>query len=131
MRKSMMLALAAGLALSAFQSRGAVATIFYGPFQVEMTPKGEVFADAKGKTLYTYDEDLPGVSNCNADCALHWPPAIANAGAKATGELGLIKREDGSMQWTDKGMPLYSFSNDKNSGDIMGAGGEWHVAKPE
>jgi len=73
------------------------------------------------------------VSNCTGKCAKYWPPATANAGAKATGELSLIARDDGSLQWTDKGMPLYRFAQDKKPGDLEGTNmnGAWHVAMPE
>jgi len=133
MRKSTMIALAAGLGLSAIQSLSAAAAIDYGGLKVVLTSRGEIFTDAQGRALYTYDGDLPGVSTCNDACARRWPPATAEAGAKPTGELSLVTRDDGTRQWADKGMPLYRFANDKTPGAVTGdnVNNAWHVAKPE
>ena len=92
-----------------------------------------MLVDAKGMTLYTYDKDAAGVSNCTGQCAQNWPPLKAEAGAKAEGEWSLVKRDDGSLQWAYDGKPLYTFINDKQPGEVTGDGkmGVWHVAKPE
>jgi predicted lipoprotein with Yx(FWY)xxD motif len=133
MRKSTMMALAAGFALSAVQTLTAAAAIDHSALKIVQTPVGKVFTDAGGMTLYTYDGDMPGVSRCTGECARHWPPAKAEAGARATGELSLITRDDGTRQWADKGMPLYRFAQDKKPGDREGTdmNGVWHVATPD
>ncbi|MGE8497411.1 MAG: hypothetical protein ACN6O6_07850 [Pseudomonas sp.] len=97
------------------------------------TEKGGMLVDAKGMVLYTYDKDADGVSNCSGQCAQNWPPLMAEAGAKASGEWSLVKRDDGTQQWAYDGKPLYTFINDKKAGDMTGDGkmGVWHVAKPE
>jgi len=41
----------------------------YGPLKVQATSAGNVLADANGMTLYTFDKDTPGKSNCNGKCA--------------------------------------------------------------
>ena len=73
-----------------------------------------MLVDAKGMTLYTYDKDAAGVSNCTGQCAQNWPPLKAEAGAKAEGEWSLVKRDDGSLQWAYDGKPLYTFINDSS-----------------
>ena len=132
MRKTTMIAMVAGLALSAGLTLSANAED-YGPLKVMKTSMGEVLTDAKGMTLYTYDKDMPGMSNCTGECAEYWPPAMAEAGAMPTGDLTIVKRADGTMQWADKGMPLYTFAKDKKPGDVMGdnMNNVWHVVKPE
>lgn len=92
---------------------------------------GEILTDAKGMTLYVYDKDEKGVSNCYDKCATNWPPLEAAAGAKDEGAFTLVKRKDGSMQWAHDGMPLYLWIKDKAPGDMTGDGvaGAWHVAK--
>lgn len=102
-----------------------------GAIQEVQTAKGEVLADAKGMTLYTFDKDQNGVSACYDDCAKKWPPLLAAKGAKEEGELTLAKRRDGALQWAHEGMPLYLWQNDKKPGDVTGdgVGGVWHVAK--
>ncbi|AYC34869.1 hypothetical protein D3880_21925 [Pseudomonas cavernae] len=97
-----------------------------------MTKDG-MLVDAKGMTLYTYDQDAMGKSNCNGQCATNWPPLMAAAGAKADDDWTVVKRDDGSMQWAYYGKPLYTFIQDKKPGDVTGDGkmGVWHIAKPE
>ncbi len=95
--------------------------------------KGPVLADAKGMTLYTFDKDTKDTSACYDKCATNWPPLVAPAGAKADDDFGIIKRSDGTMQWTYYGKPLYRWVKDAAPGDVTGDGvnGVWHVAKPE
>ncbi|GLU27218.1 MULTISPECIES: COG4315 family predicted lipoprotein [Brucella/Ochrobactrum group] len=96
------------------------------------TSKGQVLAGAKDMTLYTFDKDSKGMSNCHDTCATNWPPFIAAQGDKASGAYTLVKRKDGSEQWAKDGMPLYYWMKDKKAGDVTGDGvnGVWHVAKP-
>ena len=89
-----------------------------------------VLTDTKGMTLYTFDKDTAGVSNCYDKCAAAWPPAMAAAGAKADGDFSLVKRTDGSIMWAYKGMPLYLWVKDTKPGDTTGdmVGNVWHTA---
>ena len=41
------------------------------------TSKGKALVDAKGMTLYIFDRDASGKSNCNGACATNWPPLMA------------------------------------------------------
>lgn len=86
----------------------------------------------KGMTLYTFAKDAGGKSACNGPCAGNWPPLMAGADAKASGDWSVITRDDGSKQWAYKGQPLYTWSKDSKPGDKTGDGflnGAWHVAK--
>ena len=99
----------------------------YGPFK-EMN---DMLVDGKGMTLYTFDKDEAGKSNCNGDCAKAWPPAMAMESDKPVGDLTIIKRDDGSLQWADDGKPLYTFVKDTKPGDVTGDNFKnvWHVVK--
>ena len=101
-----------------------------GPGTTRQTGLGEVFTDAGGMTLYTYDKDTHGKSNCTGLCAVFWPPVIAADTAKSTGRFTTISRDDGTKQWADNGKPLYGYINDAKAGDTSGDGvdGVWHVA---
>ena len=103
----------------------------YGPLKTQATATGKVLADPNGMTLYTYDKDSPGKSNCYGECAEYWPPMKAGADAKPVGDLTIIKRDDGTMQWADDGKPLYTFVKDKKPGDITGNNFKnvWHLIK--
>jgi predicted lipoprotein with Yx(FWY)xxD motif len=90
----------------------------------------EVLTDANGMTLYTFDKDAEGVSNCYDKCADNWPPLFAAEGAAAEGEFTLVTRTDGKMMWAYDGKPLYLWVKDEKPGDTTGDGvGEvWHTA---
>ena len=92
-----------------------------------------VLTGSNGMTLYTLDKDADGKSMCNGPCATNWPPLYATDSDKASGDLGIITRDDGKKQWALKGKPLYYWSKDQKPGDKTGDGflnGAWHVAKP-
>jgi predicted lipoprotein with Yx(FWY)xxD motif len=97
------------------------------------TAKGKTYVDAKGMTLYTFDKDAGGKSMCNGPCAENWPPLMASADAKATGDWTILARDDGKMMWAYKGKPLYTWKKDSAPGDTTGDGfnnGVWHMATP-
>jgi predicted lipoprotein with Yx(FWY)xxD motif len=99
------------------------------PFASAKTSKGDVLTDARGMTLYIYDKDSKGMSNCYGDCAEDWPPFTAKADAGASGPYSLVVREDGQKQWAINGMPLYYWEDDTARGQATGDGvdGVWHV----
>ena len=101
------------------------------PMTVE-SAGGTMLTNADGMTLYTFDKDADGVSNCAGDCAALWPSAAAAADDKAEGDYAVIDRADGTKQWTYKGKPLYTFVKDVAKGDVMGDGVKdvWHIARP-
>ncbi len=93
-----------------------------------------VLVNAQGMTVYTFDKDVAnsGKSVCNADCAKAWPPVMAEAGAKPSGNLSIVTRDDASKQWAYKGKPVYLFVKDTQKGDKKGdkVKDVWHVVKP-
>jgi predicted lipoprotein with Yx(FWY)xxD motif len=101
------------------------------PAAVKLT--NGVFTDAKGMTLYTFDNDKePNKSACAGNCLNNWPVLKAEAADKDQGDWKVITRDDGSKQWAYKGKPLYYFAMDKAAGDKVGDGRGmvWHLAKP-
>ncbi len=104
-----------------------------GPARVGQTSLGPVLTDSQGMSLYTFNRDMPGFSNCNALCAAAWPPLIAAADAKAGGDWSIIPRDDGKRQWAYKTKAVYTWTKDAKPGDTTGDGadsGKWHIAKP-
>ncbi len=96
-------------------------------------PNGSYLVGVNGMTLYTFDKDVKGVSNCSGSCATTWPPYTTTVQPTSMPtNLAVITRADGSMQYTWKGMPLYYFSGDTKPGDTNGDGvnGVWHIVKP-
>jgi len=99
---------------------------------------GRILTGTNGMTLYVFDRDEPGVSNCVDRCAEIWPPLTLEAGAPIPpvdlpGSLTVIERPDGRWQVAYNGRPLYFYINDGQPGDTTGegVGGVWHVARVE
>lgn len=117
----MLKTLTAGLVVStlAVGAIGAIAATGE-PAMMGKTAKGNIMVDAKGMTLYSFDKDLIGKSNCNDKCAVEWPPLKADADAKANGDWTIVIRDDKSHMWAFKGQPLYTFVEDRRAGDVTG-----------
>jgi len=96
------------------------------------TSKGKSLVNGDGMTLYIFDRDTSGKSNCNGQCASNWLPLIATVDGKASGDFALVTRDDGRKQWAYKGKPLYTWSKDHKPGDVTGDGvnSVWHIAAP-
>jgi len=91
-----------------------------------------------GFTLYLFANDTEGVSNCSGECLANWPALTVPEGldptavAEAGGTLGLVTRDDGVLQITYNGLPLYYFVGDALPGETNGdgVGGVWSLATP-
>jgi len=98
---------------------------------------GQILVDAQGRTLYLFEADTSGKSNCSGPCATAWPPLLSNGTPQAaTGAsaalVGTTTGGDGSTQVTYAGHPLYYFVGDKAAGDTTGQdidqfGAKWYV----
>jgi predicted lipoprotein with Yx(FWY)xxD motif len=98
-----------------------------------------VVAGSNGMTVYTFSKDVAnsGTSACTGGCLTKWPAltvaagAAPTAGSGAAGKLGTITRpDDGTLQVTYNGLPLYFFSGDKAPGDSNGIYTNWSAVKP-
>lgn len=125
--KSLVISLGLALiSLSAAEAKTA------SPATVVASGQQKLLADADGQSLYTFDKDQAGKSECTLLCALAWPPFEAPAGAKASGPWSVVTRPTGITQWAYNGSPLYTYHFDSKPGDVHGDGAEgvWHLAKP-
>ncbi len=122
---------AIGFGLLLFGCAGVVATS-ESLGQTQDTSIGPVLVAPDGRTLYTYDKDGTGVSNCSGLCAAAWPPLLAPDSAQAMDGFTLITRSGGDKQWAYNGQPLYLYVGDSMPGDVDGDGADdvWHVARP-
>ena len=95
-----------------------------------------VLTNTKGLTLYTLSGETNGKFICTGACLRTWPPLLVAAGTKPKGpvKLGTIKRPEGKIQVTYRGMPVYTFSGDSRKGEANGEGlrdvGVWHAVTP-
>jgi predicted lipoprotein with Yx(FWY)xxD motif len=91
-------------------------------------------------TLYTFTKDTAGsaTSACKVGgCLTSWPALTVAAGTTPTGGTGvtgtlatITRADDGTIQVTYNGLPLYFFHNDKAPGDTNGSYTNWMLAKP-
>lgn len=89
--------------------------------------KTKVLADMKGISIYTFDLDSPNKSVCKDSCLKVWPPLEASATAVVLPPYGTIKGNNGKMQLTINGLPLYYFQSDKVPADIFGQYPNWQL----
>ena len=105
-----------------------------GPAAAPAKTMDGVLTNSAGMTLYTFDKDATGSgkSVCNGPCATNWPPLMAGADSKASGDYTIITRDDGGKQWAYKGKPLYLWVKDAKPGDKTGDGfnNAWRIARP-
>jgi predicted lipoprotein with Yx(FWY)xxD motif len=101
-------------------------------------PYGAVLTDGTGMTLYVFFEDSGGRSMCYDACAQNWPPLLTTAEPVAAGEidgglLGTLERDDGALQVTYDGHPLYRYTGDSEPGDLrgLGSGNVWYPVTPD
>ncbi len=105
-----------------------------------MPEQGTFLVDADGFALYIFDNDVAGsgTSACTGDCNATWPPVTVASASETptasdnlTGVVSTIARDDGTIQVTYKGKPLYRCSNDAAPGDFSCSGEPgWTIAGP-
>ena len=108
----------------------AVAQMAMGPAMTGDTSLGTVLVGPDGMTLYIFDRDEPGVTNCYEQCAVNWPPFfVTEDAAMADENWTIVDRTDGTQMWAYMGQPLYYWINDGAPGDVTGdgVGDVWHV----
>ena len=102
---------------------------------------GQILVDSKGRTVYLFLADSGTSSSCNsAACVQYWPPVLTTSAPLAgpganSALLGTTVRQDGTIQVTYAGHPLYYFLTDKKPGDVTGQGingfgALWYVVSP-
>jgi predicted lipoprotein with Yx(FWY)xxD motif/cytochrome c5 len=125
-------ALAVTLSLTGAQEAGA------SLMAAEHEEFGRFLTDGEGRSLYLFTNDERGSpSTCYDRCAENWPPLVVQEAPQA-GErvapslIGTVAREDGSLQATYYGWPLYYFARDQAPGDVTGhgVGGVWFLVSP-
>ena len=99
---------------------------------------GTVLVAKNGMTVYNFAKDVKdsGASACTGGCISTWPAVTVAAGETPVagdgviGKLGTITRDDGTVQVTYNGLPLYFFKNDQAPGDANGVYENWTAVNP-
>jgi predicted lipoprotein with Yx(FWY)xxD motif len=94
----------------------------------QLSGVGTVLVDQSGKTVYTPDQETSSMIRCTGSCLSFWTPVTVNSAASASsapqgfsGVMGTVKRpDDGAMQVTYNGKPLYTFRLDGGPGQAKG-----------
>jgi predicted lipoprotein with Yx(FWY)xxD motif/cytochrome c5 len=104
---------------------------------VDHPDHGAHLVDGAGMSLYLFTRDEDGSSQCYGDCAAAWPPVlvdrqVAFGEGVDLGMLGATQREEGVLQLTFAGWPLYTFAEDQEPGSTTGHGrnGVWFLVAP-
>jgi plastocyanin len=88
-------------------------------------------------TLYYFTVDAENKSNASVQVIANWPvfnvPEVNVPPSPDAADFGTITRDDGDMQATFMGWPLYYFVQDMAPGDVLGQGlnDVWFVIDPE
>jgi predicted lipoprotein with Yx(FWY)xxD motif len=92
---------------------------------------GDPDIDPFAVVVYTYSSDPHDASSCTGACALAWIPVTTTstphvAPGIPVGAVGTIRRDDGTLQVTFNGKPLYLYSRERAfllpNGGIRGSG---------
>jgi predicted lipoprotein with Yx(FWY)xxD motif len=109
---------------------------FYTVMLQSKTDVGNYLVDSNGMSLYYFTRDSVGKSTATAALLANWPifnvPNFVVVSAINTSDFSTIKRDDGQIQATYKGWPLYYYVKDQVSGDTngQGVGGVWYLIDP-
>jgi predicted lipoprotein with Yx(FWY)xxD motif len=84
---------------------------------------GDMLFDSRDQAIYLFDKESSSESECYGACAEAWPPVLTKgdpvAGDGTNGNLlGTTERDDGSLQVTYNGHPLYYYV-DEGPGEVL------------
>ena len=128
-----LLAVAAGLAACGSSSNSKSSDASTVLTSADKAKVGSVIVDAQGRTLYRFTAEGQGVPVCTGACVATWPPAVVAAASGLPEHVATVRRpDDGRLQLTYDGHPLYRYAGDRSKADANGegAGGQWFVVKP-
>ena len=82
---------------------------------------GAILATPKKQALYYWnvEQRAGGKVRCQGSCARAWPPLIVRSRSQVPtriagipGRLGIIRRPDGRLQVTHRGLPVYTYAHE-------------------
>jgi predicted lipoprotein with Yx(FWY)xxD motif len=101
---------------------------------------GSMLFDERGQAIYLFDRETSDEAQCYDECAEAWPPVLTEGPPEADGDvdaalLGTTERDDGSVQVTYNGHPLYFYADEApgevKCHDVDDYGGTWLVVTPD
>ncbi len=100
---------------------------------------GPMLFDERGQAIYLFDRETTAEPDCYGECAAAWPPVLTTGEPQPSGDvraelLGTTERDDGSVQVTYAGHPLYFYAHEDPGQvlchDVTEFGGVWLVVTP-
>lgn len=90
-------------------------------FDVVQSTTGRLVLTRDRFSVYTWDGDEPGKSNCRDQCLDDWTPVLAPENVIERGGWTTIERSTGINQWAFRGKPLYTYNHDREERRFWGA----------
>ncbi len=117
------LTLPEGWSLAKFDSKSAIGDMPSDILLKEIAAISSIgFVDMQGMTVYGYDGDVEDISsNCVQGCNQQWIPLPAAEMSRAVGDFQPIRRANGDLQWSYKGVPLFTWKGDIKPGYANGS----------
>jgi predicted lipoprotein with Yx(FWY)xxD motif len=96
---------------------------------------GRILFKLRHQALYSWAvEQEAGRIRCTGACAKAWPPLLVSSKAAvparvpgARGRLGVVRRPDGRLQVTYRGLALYTYADDPPNQVLCNGVNRWFV----
>ena len=117
----MKLVLAAVVAAAAVASAATAAPTAVPVIKLKDDQFGNILATRSHQALYYWqvEKRARGKVRCTGKCAVAWPPLIVKSAravprrvAGIKGAFGVIRRPDGRLQVTHRGLPIYTYAHE-------------------
>jgi predicted lipoprotein with Yx(FWY)xxD motif len=99
---------------------------------------GPILATQKKQALYYWNVEkrAGGKVRCTGSCARAWPPlivrsrnAVSRRIAGIPGRFGVVKRPNGRLQVTHRGLPVYTYAHERPEQVLCNNVGGWFVVR--
>jgi predicted lipoprotein with Yx(FWY)xxD motif len=97
---------------------------------------GRVLTTSQRQAIYIWKSEPKGEIRCTRACAKAWPPVLVTKGvmvpmhyAGIKGDLGTIRRPDGSRQLTLDRRALYTYAHEKPGQVLCNGVDNWFAVK--
>ena len=99
---------------------------------------GPILATPKKQALYTWNVEkrAGGKVRCTGACAKAWPPLVVRSRAAVPrrvagirGAFGVVRRPDGRLQVTFRGLPVYTYAHERPTQVLCNDVDGWFVVR--
>jgi predicted lipoprotein with Yx(FWY)xxD motif len=139
MRRTCILLILAGVLVAAGAAESAMSASPKPPaVRVKDDRFGFILQSKNQLPLYYWNREKAagGKIRCTGQCARVWPPlivksrsAVPSRMAKVKGKFGVVRRADGRLQVTFRGLPLYAYHDDPPNTVLCNNVDGWFVVR--